>query len=128
VLEEYRRRISGSGFKSLAKRCKIKGGHKLIMSWYRRLDGTVDSLNSKSRGHRARAMTQQEITDYILEFVKSMNEKRAHVNYRMVQANVKSTLKRDVSIRTIRRYGKECGIRWKKAREITLRDGQYIFS
>ncbi len=73
-------------------------------------------------------MTQQEVTDYILKFVKSMNEKRVHVNYRMVQANVKSALKRDVSIRTIRRYRKEYGIRWKKACEITLRDGQYIFS
>ncbi len=32
VLEEYRREMSGSEFKSLAKRFKIKGGHKFIMS------------------------------------------------------------------------------------------------
>ena len=123
VLEEYRCRISGCGFKSLAKRFKIKGGHRLVMKWRHQWDGTVDSLNQKLRGHRTRVMTQQEVADHILEFVKSLNEKRMHVNYRTVQAHVKFELKREVPIRTIRRYGKECGIRWLKTREVTPRDG-----
>ncbi|CAF3402309.1 unnamed protein product [Rotaria sp. Silwood2] len=127
VLEEYDRGISGCGFKSLAKRFKITGGHKLIMSWYSRWDGTGDSLDQRPRGHRTRTMTQQEVENYILDFVKSMNNQRIPVNYKKVQAYVESSLKREVSIRTIRRYGKECGIRWKKTRELTLRDDDDIF-
>jgi transposase len=127
VLEEYRPGIIGHGFKSLAKRFKVKGGHKLIMSWYQQWDGTIDSFNPKPKGRPSRRMTQQEVEQYILEFVESMNRKRVQVNYKMVQEHVESELKRKVSIRTIRRYGKSCGIRCKKTREITSRDGSHIF-
>ncbi|CAF4777475.1 unnamed protein product, partial [Rotaria sp. Silwood2] len=54
VLEGYRSGVYGSGFKSLAKRFKIKGGHMLIKRWYRQWDGTVQSLNRKSRNGRPR--------------------------------------------------------------------------
>ncbi len=33
----------------LAKRFKIKDGHKLIMRWYRQWDDTVDSFKSKAK-------------------------------------------------------------------------------
>ncbi|CAF1522007.1 unnamed protein product, partial [Rotaria sordida] len=42
---------------SLAERFKIKGGYRLIMSWYRQWDGTVESLNRKRKGSRPRTMT-----------------------------------------------------------------------
>jgi hypothetical protein len=92
VLQEYHRGVSDCGFKSLAKRFKITGGHKLIMSWYSRWDGTVDSLDQRPRGHRTRTMTQQEVKNYILDFVKSMNNQRIPVNYKKVQAHVESSL------------------------------------
>ncbi|CAF2860573.1 unnamed protein product [Rotaria sp. Silwood2] len=97
------------------------------MNWYRQWDGTVNSLNQESKRGRARIMTQQEVKDYILEFVKSMNNKRVYVDYQMVQTHIKFVLKREVPIRTIRRYGKESGIKWKKTRGITLRDADKIF-
>ncbi|CAF4035503.1 unnamed protein product, partial [Rotaria sordida] len=98
------------------------------MNWYRQWDGTVDSLNQESKGGRARTMTQQEVKVYILEFVKSMNNKSVYVDYKKVHAHMKFVLKREVSIRTLRRYGKESGIKWKKkTREITLRDADEIF-
>ncbi|UJR18616.1 hypothetical protein I4U23_005524 [Adineta vaga] len=126
VLEEYLPGIFGSGFKALAKRFKITGGHKLIMKWYQQWDGTIDSLKPKPKGHRARTMTEQEVNDYIVEFVKSKNNEHVHINYKMVQAHIESALKRHVPIRTVRRYGKEHGIKWKKTRELTLRDvGQF---
>ena len=124
VLEEYRPGIFGYGFKSLAKRFKIQGGHKLIMNWYDQWDGTVESLNQNRKGGRPRTMTQEEVKKHILQFVESMNIKRVHVNYKIVQAQIKSVLKQEVPIRTIRQYGKDNGIKWKKTRETTLRDGQ----
>src|SRR4051812_46558003 len=100
VLEEYRPGVIGYGFKSLAKRFKIKGGHGIIRNWYKRWDGTIDSLNLKPKGHRPRTMTPQEVDQYILEFVKSMNRKRVQVNYKSVQAHIESQLNRKVPIRT----------------------------
>jgi len=61
LLQEYRPGIFGCGFKALAKRFKIKGGHKLIMRWYHQWDGTVESLNHKTKGHRRRTMLPQEV-------------------------------------------------------------------
>jgi hypothetical protein len=55
--------------------------------------------------------------------VNSMNNQLIPVNYKMVQTHIESSLEREVSIRTIRRYGETNGIRWKQTREITTRDG-----
>ncbi|CAF4509807.1 unnamed protein product, partial [Didymodactylos carnosus] len=57
----YRRGIHGCGFKSLAKRFKIKGGHTLIAQRYRQWDGTSESLERKSGGGRPRSVTKQEV-------------------------------------------------------------------
>ncbi|CAF1539553.1 unnamed protein product [Rotaria sordida] len=122
VLQEYRPGIYGYGFKALAKRFKIKGGHKLIMSCYRRWKGGVDSLKPTSKGCRSHTMTRQQVRHYILEFVGLMNNKYVAVDYNVSQEHIESVLKRKVPIRTIRRYGKECGITWKKPSEITSRD------
>jgi len=122
-LEEYRPGVVGCGFKSLAKRFKVKGGHRLIMDWYKRWDGTIDSLNPKSTGHWLRTMIPQEVKQYVLEFVESMNLQLVQVNYKIVQTYIESQLNRKVPIRTIRRYGKSCGLKWSKTRQITSRDG-----
>ena len=97
------------------------------MNWYKRWDGTIDSLNPKPKGHRPRMITPQEVDQHILEFVRSMNRKRAQVNYKVVSAHIESQLNRKVPTRTIRRYDKSCGIKCRKTREITSRDGSYIY-
>jgi len=117
VLEEYRPGIFGYRFKLLAKRFKIKTGHKLIMRWYCQWDGTIGSLNKKSKGFRACTMTRQEVKYYILEFIEFMHNEHSPVNYKMIQAHIESILKRKIPIRTIRRYGKECDMKWKKPLE-----------
>ncbi len=115
VLEEYRLGIHRFGFKCLARRFKIKGGHKLIMNWYRQWDGTVQSLNPRSKGGRPRTMTKNEVKHYVLGFVNRMNNQFKPVNYRMVQSNVESLLNKKVPLSTIQRYGREeSGLRWRK--------------
>ncbi|CAF0985160.1 unnamed protein product [Didymodactylos carnosus] len=123
VLQEYRRGIHGCGFKSLAKGCKIKGGHTLIAQWYRQWDGTIGSLERKSGGGRPRSMTKQEVTRYILNFVKRKNRQYKPVDYRTVQSHIDTSLHRKVPLSTIQRYGrKECGIKSKQTNELIPRD------
>lgn len=129
VLQEYRPEVYGCGFKSLAKRFKIKGGHKLIMHWYRQWDGTVQSLNRRSKGGRPRTITKNEVKDYVLDFVRMMNSQFKPVNYRMIQSNIEASLKKKVPLSTIQRYGKkECGLTWRKTHELSSRDSKCLTS
>jgi hypothetical protein len=129
VLEEYRPGVYGSGFKSLAKRFKIKGGHRLIMKWYRQWDGTVQSLNRRYKGGRPRTLTTNEVKHYVLDFVNMMNSQFKPVNYRIVQSNIEASLNKKVPLSTIQRYGKEeCGLKWRKTHEITSRDSKCLIS
>jgi transposase len=129
VLTEYRPGVYGFEFKSLAKRFKIKGGHKLIMHWYRQWDGTVESLNQKLKGGRPRTMTKKEVKLYILDFVNMMNNQYKPVNYKMVQLHIEASLDKKVPLSTIQRYGKEeCGIKCKKTQELKSRDSKCIAS
>ena len=125
VLKEYRPGVYGCGFKPLAKRFKIKDDHKLIMKWYRQLDGTVQSFNRRSKGGRPRTLTPSEVKHYVLDFLNMMNSQYEPVNYRMVQSNVEASLNKMVLLSTLQRYGKEeCGLKWKKIREIPSRDSR----
>ena len=126
VLQEYRHGIYGCEFRSLAKRFKIKGGHKLIMSWYARWNGTVESLEPKWAGDRPRTMTKDQVTDYILNFVDEMNMLYKPVNYKMIKECIESSFNRQFPLKTTQRYGKQdCGIKNKTAKELTTRDSKY---
>ncbi len=57
-----------------------------------------------------------------------MNKERLPVDYKKIEALIQSGLKRcAVSVRTIRKYGEECDIKWKKNWEITLMVSAYTF-
>lgn len=73
-------------------------------------------INPKPKGHQSHTITPQEVDEYILELVKSMNHKHTQVNYKFVQAHIKCELNTKVPIRTIRRFGKSRGIKWRKTR------------
>ncbi|CAF1085556.1 unnamed protein product [Didymodactylos carnosus] len=110
----------------IAKRFKIKGGHKLIMSWYARWNGTVESLEPKWTDGRPRTITKDQVTDYILNFVDEMSMQYKSVNYRMIQEHVENSLNKQVPLKTIQRYDRqECGINSKRTKELTTCDSKY---
>ena len=126
ILEEYRPEVHGSGFKSVAKRFKIKDDHQLIKSWYRQWDGSVQSLHVKQRTDRPRKLTTEEMKRYILNFVETMNDPDKPVNYKMVQAHVQASLNRKGPLAAMKRYGRmEYGIKSLISHEITSRDSVY---
>ncbi|CAF4805557.1 unnamed protein product, partial [Rotaria sp. Silwood2] len=82
-------------------------GHMLIKRWYRQWDGTVQSLNRKSRNGRPRTLSKEEVKHYKLDFVKIMNSQYKSVNYRMVKSHVETSLNRTEPLSNIQRYGKK---------------------
>ena len=47
ILQEYQPGVRGKGFKSLVKAYKIKSGHQIIQKWYRKWDGSKESLKKE---------------------------------------------------------------------------------
>ena len=50
ILLQYKPGVRGSGFRALAKKYSVKGGHKLVSSWYSKWDGSESSLKKDSGG------------------------------------------------------------------------------
>ncbi|CAF1437678.1 unnamed protein product [Rotaria sordida] len=67
------------------------------MRWYQQWDGTVQSLNRKSKDG-------------------------GPLNYKTVQSHIEDSLGQKVPLSDIQRYGKECDIKWRKVQELTLPD------
>ena len=101
VLEEYRPGVVGCGFKALAKRFKITGGHKLIMYWYHSWDGTVQSLDRKATRSQQRKLSSEDAKRCILDLVATANSKYQPITYQMVQSHVETALDQKVSLRTV---------------------------
>ena len=81
VLEEYRPGVVECGFKALAKRFKIAGGHKRIMYWYRSWVGTVQSLDRKATCSRQRKLSSTDAKHYILDFIVAANNEYKPITY-----------------------------------------------
>ena len=125
VLGEYRPEVYGCGFKSLAKRYKVKGGHKVIMRWYSQWKSTVQSLNQKSKHGRPRTVTEDEVEHYLFDLFSMMNIQYKSVNDRIVQSHIESSLDKKIPLSTIQRYGREeCRIRWRKIQKLTSPDSK----
>ncbi|CAF5054268.1 unnamed protein product, partial [Rotaria sp. Silwood1] len=89
VLEEYRSYKRGFGFKSLAKKWKIRGD-MLVRYWYQRWDGTQESLVDQQKSYKQRHL-------------KSSEQKKPLLN---------------ISLSTVRHYGKyDWNLRWKKNKQ-----------
>ena len=76
ILKQYKTGVRGSGFKALASRYNIKGGHKLISAWYANWDGTIYSRTKQSGGDRRSILTPEEekkicVYDFIVKKSKS---------------------------------------------------------
>src|SRR5665647_2362227 len=114
VLEQYQLGVRGYGFKSLAHRFNITGGHQTIADWYSDWDGTEQSLISKPREGRPPILSSIESTNYIDSYVHQRNQQHRSVNYRSVRDRVLSATGKAISIRTVRRIGKEAkDIKWR---------------
>ncbi|CAF4601368.1 unnamed protein product [Rotaria sp. Silwood2] len=52
-----------------------------------------------------------------------MNNQHKSVNYRIIQSHIEDSLGKKVPLSDIQRYSREeCGIKWRKVQELTLRD------
>jgi hypothetical protein len=75
ILEEYQPGVRGNGFKALAKRHSINGGHTTIRKWYKKWDGTKNSLQKESGGDRRSILTEKEKKKEIVDTLVKKQER-----------------------------------------------------
>src|SRR6266536_2548156 len=84
ILQEYQPKVRG---KSLAKTLQVKGGACAIRRWYKKWDGTKESLEKDSGGDRRSILLEKEKKTLISGFINKKAKKDA-ADYREVHENV----------------------------------------
>lgn len=124
ILEEYQPGVRGKGFKALAKRHGIESGPKIISKWYRKWDGTKESLEKESGGDRRSILSEKEKKTHILGFIAKRAKKDA-ADYREVQENIESKTGKKMAMKSVQRIGKELGASSKKTKRKTPIEGKF---
>jgi transposase len=114
IVEYYIQHHSGESFSSVAKRFSIKGGHVTVARWYHDYDGTIESLEPKFRSGRPHILNNNEISQNITNVIRSSNRAGRGIHYTNLVEPIQQKTSKQVSLRTIQRYGQEKGIKSKR--------------
>lgn len=109
ILLEYSPRSSTHSLVALAHRHAVKGGRRTLENWLTRWDGTAASLQHAKGAGRPRSLTAEEVQRHIIAPIRRKNRAHQPVHYSELQPAVEEQTGKQVSSRTIRRYGKEEG-------------------
>ena len=107
ILLEYKPGVRGCGFKALAARHSIKGGRKALSEWHARWDGTPRSLEERAKSGRPRVLSSAEVRRHVAAPIRNANRAARQVTYPQLLPQVQTATGTDVSLPTLKRYGKE---------------------
>ena len=107
ILRQYAPGVRGCGFKSLAARYGIKGGPTVVSAWHQRWDGTPQSLKEQPRSGRPRALSSTQARRHVAAPIRNANRSARAVSYPSLLPQVQAAAHSNVSLSTIKRYGKK---------------------
>ncbi len=127
ILIQYTPNQRGNGFDSLASHYKIQGGGRTIKNWYDRWNGIVTSLEHRHGAGRPALLNTKQIKQHIGTPIRAKNRKHIKIHYPTIQKTIQSKLNKSISIRSIRRYGKEQGTKIKRTKKVTNKERKYTY-
>ena len=107
ILLEYTPYSPTHSFSALAARHGVVGGWHTISRWHSRWNRTVASLQPMKKTGRPRALTAAEVRRHIRAPIQKANRSYTAIHYSQLQPQVQQKTGKQVSLRTIQRYGKE---------------------
>jgi len=107
ILLEYSPYDTTRTFAALARRHAVKGGERLLRLWHSRWDGTPASLQERSRPGRPRLLSRAQVARHIATPIRHANRAHRAIHYPDLLPRVRGATGTQVSIQTLRRYGKE---------------------
>jgi transposase len=105
ILQQYCAGVRGSGFDALAARYHIKGGGAEVLRWHRRWNGTQQSLEENARSGRPRILSSAQVKRHVAAPIRNSNRSARPVRYTELLPQVQAATGREMSLRTLQRYG-----------------------
>jgi hypothetical protein len=107
ILLEYRPHSPTHSFSALAATHGVAGGKQAIMRWHKRWNGTAESLEHRKGAGRPRVLSRAEVSRHVRAPILAANRAHRPVHYTSLLSKVQQKTHTQVSIQTLRRYGKQ---------------------
>jgi hypothetical protein len=107
ILCEYSPFSRTHSFAALAARHGVVGGGEVVGRWHQRWDGTPASLQHARGAGRPHVMSEREVQQHVRAPILRANRAHAAVHYPAVATTAQQKTGKQVSLRTVQRYGKE---------------------
>lgn len=107
ILSQYEPYSRINSFQALARRYGVSGGESTIRKWHSHWNGDVSSMQHKSNARRPRKLTRAQVKRHVESRIVAANRRHEAIHYTTILPAVQAATHTDVSLRTIRRYGKE---------------------
>jgi transposase len=125
ILLEYSPRDRSRSFSQLARRHSVAGGERTVRRWFARWNRTVASLQHKAVKGRPRVLTQTEVQRHIAVPIRRLNRSFRPARYRDIAQQLRQKTGKQISDRTVRRYGKEqLGIKKGRGKKRTTEESK----
>jgi transposase len=125
ILLEYRPRSPTHSFAALAARHNVKGGKQTLYRWHRQWDGTARSLQRKEVSGRPRILSRAQVSRHVRAPILAANRAHRTVHYTNLLPSVLRRTGKQLTLRTLQRYGKEeLGARQKHTRKRTTDESE----
>ena len=123
ILTIYSSNNNTHSFESLAHQYNIKGGKNVVWRWYREWDGTPQSLERKVGSGRPTILTPLQVNDHIRMPIRNKNRSYKPIHYPQLHSSIQQKTGKEVSLRTIQRYGKEkLDVKQKRTKKRTAQE------
>lgn len=125
ILLEYAPRDTTRSFVALSRRHAIKGGADVVRHWHDRWDGTPASLKRKAGTGAERILSRAEVSRHIRAPILAANRAHRAISYPDLLPEVQRKTGKQLSLPTLRRYGKEAlGVKSKHTKKRTADESE----
>ena len=123
ILLEYIPHSTTHSFAALARRHDVAGGGEVVRRWHQRWNRTPHSLERREGSGATPILTPSEISRHIRAPILAANRSHRAVSYTKLLPDVRRKTRKAISLRTVRRYGRErLGIKLKHTQKRTRQE------
>lgn len=127
ILLEYRPYSTTHSFAALARRHGVAGGGEVVRRWHQRWDGSAASLQRRKGGGRPRSLSSRQVQQHVRAPILAANRAHKSLHYTKLLPAVRRKTGNDLSIQTLRRYGKEeLGAKQRRGKKRTAEESECI--
>lgn len=104
----------------------VSVSRRTIELWQLKWDGSIESLQHQSGAGRPRVLSRAEVIRHVAIPIRNANRAGRTINYSTLSQQVTDSTRKKISIRTLRRYGKEeCKARSTRGQKRTVDESKY---